>query len=712
MSLVTFAPVGAWLWKSYGNLVVNKATGPLKNRWNKFRWEKAAEVYCAKVRSIHGSIQIMGMAEPVALENIFTDVYMLDKPTALRRYDIQTLLSAANTTGGSISDERINGLRLVVEKQNLFILGKPGAGKTTFLKYIALKAAERVIDKVPIFISLKQWADSGLDLMQFISQRFDVCSFPEAEPFVSELLESGNAIVLFDGLDEVNLANGQRDIQADAIENFIDKNHLTQCLVTCRIAASDYAFQRFTYVEIADFSERQIQRFIFSWFRNSDGEKDEHLCRVFLDEFQKDNNRGLRELARTPLLLTLLCLAFSQTLTFPRRRAEIYKEAIDALLKKWDASRRIKRDELYRQISLAHKENLLSSIASATFGNGQYFIPLTVLESLVQKFIQNVPPHDLNASDSYDIIKAIEAQHGILVERARDIYSFSHLTFQEYFTAKYIADDADPLRFARLVHDHMADERWREVFLLLTSLLPNAWTFIKALQTGANARVASDERLTALLRWTDTKTTLFEIPWVSRVTYMYLELDHQPLGRTLSRVTSALRNRLANYHDTVGAKDFTSTLDYSLCRALALVRDISMAISEDRSYAGVLANDLDNKLNEAKFLSESLGLNELAARLERFSLPADEVLEDRYTYRTSYLASLESIQRDWQETAMGLRELILEYRNLGKSWDLDNNQESVLADYLIANMLLQDCLEIAFISPSQKSEIENGLFRG
>src|SRR5438067_6287634 len=54
----------------------------------------------------------------------------------------------------------------------------------------------------------------------------------------------------------------------------------------------------------------------------------------FLTEFKKEDNKGLRDLARTPLLLTLLCLAFNETLTFPQRRVEIYEEALDALLKK------------------------------------------------------------------------------------------------------------------------------------------------------------------------------------------------------------------------------------------------------------------------------------------------------------------------------------------------------------------------------------------
>ena len=47
-------------------------------------------------------------------------------------------------------------------------------------------------------------------------------------------------------------------------------------------------------------------------------------------------------------------------------------------------------------------------------------------------------------------MKSIEAQHELLVERARRIYSFSPLTFQEYFTARAIVAGA-PLSLQQLV---------------------------------------------------------------------------------------------------------------------------------------------------------------------------------------------------------------------------------------------------------------------
>src|SRR2546423_1111181 len=134
----------AWLWGIYGKKLTERVGDAAKERWEEFKWDKAAEAYRGKIKKLYGTMQIMGMAEPVPLDDIFTDAYMLDKPTAFGRFDIERLKQlSADPEAPPPKAERINGLRLVVEKGNLFILGKPGAGKTTFLKYVAVKAAEQ-----------------------------------------------------------------------------------------------------------------------------------------------------------------------------------------------------------------------------------------------------------------------------------------------------------------------------------------------------------------------------------------------------------------------------------------------------------------------------------------------------------------------------------------------------------------------------------------
>ncbi len=689
MAVESLLPLaGAWLWSSYGKRLADKVLQIGKEKWDESKWNAAARAYREKIIKLYDSMQIMGMAKPVPLDDIFTEAYMLDKPTAFGRFDIERLKQMSINPEATPPDaKRINGLRLVVEKGNLFILGKPGAGKTTFLKYIAVKAAEQTIDKVPIFVSLKEWSDSKLELLPFIAKRFDICGFPVAQPFVEELLKSGSAIVLFDGLDEVNQESGQRDQQVRWMKEFLDQYDRTQCLITCRVAASDYTFEPFTYLELADFTEAQIKTFVSNWFRD-----DEDIRDKFLAEFQRDDNKGLRDLARTPLLLTLLCLAFNETLTFPQRRVEIYQEALDALLKKWDSSRRIKRDEVYRKLSLGHKENMLARIAAETFENNEYFIPQSKLERLITDYVKNVPPHDTDeAMDGETILKAIAAQHGIFVERAREIYSFSHLTFQEYFTAKYIVDNAAKGTLSELVKAHCRDWRWREVFVLTTSLLPDASYFMSIFRQKIDELLESDETLRALLAWADKKSTLLPADaWRMRRSYFFNELYNSAIIYGNFILMADFSGEAYNLFPP-GNFNSKFNFDRDLSRWQTSAKNIVGKVFEHNSFyvrmcTKSFVRDRDCYVKNAR----ELGFNELANELASFSTPTNGI--------------------EWREIADKLNALMIEHRDIGYDWNLMMRHGELSFNYINAANLLQDCLELATMPPDEKRAMLESLY--
>ena len=679
MDLTTIAiSGGAWLWEKYAPALTTKGTAALKDQWKKFQWTDAAEKYRLKVGKLYGTMQIMGMAQPIALDDIFTDVYMLDKPSAFARFGIEELKRlAAEPTALPPSTKRINGLRLVVEKGNLFILGKPGAGKTTFLKYIALKAAEGTIDKIPIFVSLKHWADSELDLIPFIIGRFDVCDFPEAKQFLNALLASGSAIVLFDGLDEVNEQTGQRDRQTRAINDFVEKYDQTQCLITCRIAATDYSFRPFRYIELADFNDTQIKTFVGNWFRDADGNQDQETSNAFLDEFEKRDNKGLRDLARTPLLLTLLCLAFNETLSFPQRRVEIYQEALDALLKKWDSSRRIKRDDIYRKLSLGHKENMLARIAAETFEKNEYFIAQRRLQDLISAYVRNVPPHETTESaDAETILKSIEAQHGVFVERAHGIYSFSHLTIQEYLAAKYIVANAASRTLSKLIAHHSSDERWREVFLLTTSLLSDARDFVATFHDHIDGLVAGNERVIAPLLAADKLAARLPVSrFQGRAYYVWLMFYENTVEQSVRRTAFELVNS-------------SSPDDEDWSKEIAIDRDL-MYVLDELDKGG---SDIADVIRLARTYSRQLGLQKLERALEGLSVPTD-------------IAS--DVERD--EFRRQIRNLMQE-RGIRCDWKLKRSEEKLLVQYLTATSMLQGCLDLAFMSPDEKRQVQNHLY--
>lgn len=588
-------------------------------------WERPLDRYRQRIVDLYGTTRIFGQATPLPLDDIYTDVYLLDQPTAFHRFDIQQLQADPDLLGAA---KRVAGRVFVTQPiaHRLFILGKPGAGKTTLLKHLALEAARGHVDRVPIFVTLKEWADAGEKLLPFIARQFAICGFPDATHFIEHLLDKPDgALVLFDGLDEVQQEGGALSRTIDNVRDFAHQYNRAQCLVTCRTAASDYAFEQFTYVEVADLTPQQMEAFVRKWFHEAPNKAD-----AFLRDIAQEQHRGLRELARIPLLLTMLCLAFGDTLHFPSRRVEIYTDALDALLRKWDASRNVRRDEIYRNLSLGRKHQLLARIAAQSFERGDYFLPQGNLETHIADYLSRLPRAGAGQAavaaesvevDGAAVLRAIEAQHGILVERAHRIYSFAHLSFQEYYAARHIIDNAAKGTLPYLL-SHCTDTRWREVILLTASLLDNAGSFFVHFRRSLDATLTGDAQLAAYLHWATGKAAALQArtPQLAlRSFYCYLDLA---LNTALDIATAlalqlALTLGIALALDraldctTALARDLDSTPDCDL--DLDRIRDVNSTLNLGSAtdfgfYSAVdHARALEYALDRARALDRALG---------------------------------------------------------------------------------------------------------
>lgn len=611
----------------------------------------------ADIQKRCGWIRVLDMTRPIELNDIYTDVNILEKITGRRGLEIAELLQDFKP-----EDFERFGLNRVVEKQvpgfvaikqypKLMILGKPGAGKTTFLKRIAMlcNLEQFLADCVPIFITLKEFAEEPKQpsLLQYINHQFarhDISDKKTAETLVRQ----GRMIVLLDGLDEVRQADNDRVIkEIRKLSTYYNGNCF---VITCRIAANEYKFEDFTEVEVADFDEKQITEFATKWFQDKDLIK----AKQFIEKLEQ--NPRVKELATNPLLLTLLCLLFGESNNFPSNRSELYQEGVDVLLKKWDGTRRIERDQIYHKLSLKRKQDLLSKIALETFEKGNYFFKERLVEGYISNYIQNLPDAQADQEalllDSKAVLKSIEAQHGLLVERARTIYSFSHLTFHEFFTARKITLNHNPQQVFQKLDNHITDKRWREVFLLTVGMLDNADDFLQLMKNRIDELLANDKKSQQFLTWVKEKSSSVKAPY-------------KP---------AAIR---ASYLD----------LSLNLSHSLDLSRSFSLDLS--RSL------DLDLDLDLSLDLEFKRSLQQLKDQLPN--------VNDKKAFK-----------RWWQENGKAwtekLRALMIEHLNIGHDWQFRDGQKELLKQYCDANKLLADCLNSeCYVSREVRQHIEDTL---
>ncbi len=485
----------------------------LMNIWKKKDIGNDVDKYRNHLQETFGKIKILGMLQSVNVKDIYVDLKILPKTRETDRALTKTDFSYADLSDRKFQNEkRHNSTEVIKKLQNIFILGKPGAGKTTLLKHITIKALSNSNNKhIPVFISLKEFSENKIEdtLYKQVMNTFEIHSFSHAKPFVDKMLQDGNFMILLDGLDEVSESEINR--VSDDICKFTKRFYKNKFIMSCRIHAARDNYEDFSDVELADFDSNQVNKFIENWF-NDNKEKRKKCIRLL----STNENKGIKELATQPLLLIFLCLYFNDTNEFPKNRAELYKEAINVLLVKWDSDRDIDRaTDIYKKLVLSQKTFLYSEIAGEAFFKDKFSFTLDELQKQLFDLLNNFSEIQEGVSEN-QVLKSMVAQHGLFIPIAYQRYVFSHLTLQEYLTTNYI--QYKNLEY-KLIDLYFNNDHWREVFILYSGHLQLSDEFLLNLKRKTNTIILSYP-LKSLLSSVKDVTESFKIEYSQSAFYV------------------------------------------------------------------------------------------------------------------------------------------------------------------------------------------------
>lgn len=566
----------------------------------------ASKQYSQNYIERHGILKVLGMREPIPLESVYVAVQCLDTRTNLNYDTIETLEEAhrhAQQRGFHGRERRHSGIEAANQNQFLMVLGGPGAGKSTFLRRMGLAALKGKNEDefqhhcIPVFIELKSFRVGTINFEESIAEIFHIRGFPEPARFTQKALEGGKLLILLDGLDEVPSERVHEVITK--IQNFVDLYDKNRYIASCRLAAYRHNFRRFTDVTIANFSDNQIQNFIFSWFSDQHERGQECWQKLISHKYA-----AAKELTHTPLLLTLICLLYQRAGQFPTNRSTLYEKALRILLEEWAGEKGIPQEVFYKGLDTRRKELMLSEIAFYAFREDRLFLHKRELAEQIEGILKEMLPEETRIDGSL-VLKSIEIQHGLLVERAEGIYSFSHLTFQEFLAAQYIIDNyqlAD-----NLIANYLTNARWQEVFILLAGLKP-ADNFLLQMQAQVQ-KYTNFPHLQFLLVWAEGVTTGSKgenNPVAKRAVAIFLALT---FARTMAKDESYVQTLIIGMNylwDLIFEIDSSLAMDYLLDVLLAQslsidnVLEVTVEISKKKIFKEVKFNLLLAKLRVLK----------------------------------------------------------------------------------------------------------------
>jgi predicted NACHT family NTPase len=191
--------------------------------------------------------------------------------------------------------------------------------------------------------------------------------------------------------------------------------------------------------------------------------------------------------------------------------------------------------------------------------------------------------------------------------------------------------------------------------------------------------------LQAFLSWADQKTNSVKFsykPAAVRAFYAFVEainLDH----------------------------NLAFAIDYNLDLQQDLDRDLVIDLSLDRDLVYALAHDLAR----TSFQGQA---QELARAIDRASNLSDDVLRQALQALKSQLPinGEEFYQwwlNHWERCRNELRQICIDYRNIGHDWQFTKEQIKLLSQYYEANLLLVECMNRSNISKQVREEIESTL---